>query len=121
MSGVTTGTLLAVGAAAALSAGTAIYGANQQSKSAKDALNAQNAQNAALQANKPQQAKAPGQDTTAAIGTGTNALGAGNFNSNTLLTGAQGVTDPLNLAKNKLSGGASTTDPLGGANTLLGA
>lgn len=111
MSGVTTGTLLAVGAATALSAGAGLYSAQQQRKSAKDALASQERQNAALLANKPQQAKAPGDNPIAdATGTGTNALGTGEFTSNTLLTGAQGVQDPLNLSKNRLGGG----------NTLLG-
>lgn len=118
MSGGISATTIAGLAAAAVTAGAGIYASNEQSRSARNALNAQKEQNAALAANKPQETKAPGQGVTdtAGVGTGTNAMGAGNFNSNTLLTGAQGVTDPLNLSKNKLAGGA-----LGGVNTLLGA
>lgn len=119
MSGVTTGTLLAVGGAAALSAGTAIYSANQQASSAAEARKQQQAQiDAAKTAPGTQQAKGPSQDTmntAAGIGTGTNALGTGNFSSNTLLTGAQGVTDPLSLSSRKLYGTTPQTTTLLGA------
>ncbi len=110
MSGVTAATLIG----AAVTAGVGIYSATQQSKSAREALDASKEQNAKLEANKPQQAKAPSTNPVAdSIGTGTNALGTGDFTSNTLLTGAQGVQDALSLSKKGIG-------TLGGGNTLLG-
>lgn len=104
--------------AAAVTAGAQVYTSNQQKNTARDQMRQQSQLAATPPAPKTQEAKAPGQDTlNAAIGTGTNALGTGEFGSNTLLTGAQGVQDPLNLSKNRLFGGVSAS----GMSNLLGA
>lgn len=103
--------------AAAVSAGAQVYSSNQQRKAAEAAAqSSQAAQTPPVPTE--QQAKAPDQTQSAAalgIGTGTNNLGAANFQSNTLLTGAQGVQDPLSLSARRLYGGATpTSDLLGG-------
>jgi hypothetical protein len=54
------------------------------------------------------------QDLSAAAGTGTNNLGFQNQGS-TLLTGYQGVTDPLSLSARRLYGGNKPTTQLLGA------
>lgn len=104
-------------AAAAISAGAQVYSANKQASAAKDAAAAQQAaQTPAIP--QTQQAKAPSADTNnlaAGIGTGTNNLGAANFSSNTLLTGPDGVTDPLTLSARRLYGGQNQTSGLLGA------
>lgn len=103
-------------AAAAVSAGAQIYSSNQQRRAAESAANQQSqAAQAAASAPKQQQAQAPDQNTLNAglgIGTGTNNVGAASQTSNTLLTGAQGVQDPLSINGRRLYG-STTTDLLG--------
>jgi hypothetical protein len=131
MSGGISATAIAGLAAAALTTGATIYSANKSASAQKDQINAQkealaaqtqaakDAATGSTAATATQEAKAPSQSTTNAAaglgGTGTNALGTGNFNSNTLLTGTAGVTDPLSLSARKLYGSnTASTDLLGG-------
>jgi hypothetical protein len=101
-----------------------VYSTNQQEKAQNAAIDRDRkafdtSQKTLADANKAladtAEAKArTGQDLAAAAGTGTNNLGFQNQNS-TLLTGYQGVTDPLSLSARRLYGGNKPTTQLLGA------
>lgn len=116
MSGGISATTIATVAAAAIAGGASIYSANKQASATKAAAQAQSDAAIAAAPKPQQQAKAPDQNTINAglgIGTGTNNLGAADQSSNTLLTGAQGVQDPLSLSARRLYG-ANAPGLLGG-------
>lgn len=107
MSGVTTGTLLAMGAMTAVAAGATIYSGNQQAKAQKNAM-AQAQKNADAQATAAEQAmnkenqKRP--NTSEILDAATQA-GRGGV-SGTMLTGASGVDkNAMALGRNALLGG----------------
>lgn len=112
--------LIAVG----LSAATQVYSINKQQQAQNASLDQQRtafdaSQKTLADANKAlanvNEAKGrTGQDIAAAAGTGTNNLGFQNQGS-TLLTGYQGVTDPLALSAKRLYGGTKSTTQLLGA------
>lgn len=87
-----------------VSAGAAIYGAQQTKKQADEALKFQKKQADDAKANAPQASKSPNYDASRAKAS--NALaGAGAGNSSTFLTGASGVDDAmLNLGKSTFLG-----------------
>jgi hypothetical protein len=107
-----------------LAGASQVYSTNKQEKAQNAALDQQRtafdaSQKTLADANKAladtAEAKArTGQDLAAAAGTGTNNLGFQNQGS-TLLTGYQGVTDPLSLSAKRLYGGnkAAQTQLLG--------
>ncbi|WP_137924644.1 hypothetical protein [Cupriavidus sp. 2SB] len=116
MSGGISATAIAGLAAAAISAGTAVYSSNEQRKAQNRANDASKAAaDAAKTAPGTQATKGPDQTLlNSAAGVGDNATSGSA--ANTLLTGAAGV-DPNNLQLGKNTLGGSML----GANSLLGA
>lgn len=110
--------------AAGVSAAATIYSTNKQQQAQDASIDQQRnafdaSQKTLADANKALADTAAakgrtGQDIAAAAGTGTNNLGFQNQGS-TLLTGYQGVTDPLALSAKKLYGGNTAQTQLLGA------